>query len=167
MSILMDYINEYINGLHLDNKIRKCDMILPTEELAYKVLKMWNICSEKKRRSIRATAVTLTYENMAKKLKAIYIRSGNSASNNDNFDVNWCITLINHKIIPTKDQKMVTEAIIVSTFVTKVVIFQIGLSCSKAQIRKTTIKPEQKTNPFDKSEKVMSCLLSKRCVIRC
>ena len=52
---------------------------------------------------------------MAKKLKAIYIRSGNSASNNDNFDVNWCITLINHKIIPTKDQKMVTEAIIVST----------------------------------------------------
>ena len=40
MSILMDYINEYINGLHLDNKIRKCDMILPTEELAYKVLKM-------------------------------------------------------------------------------------------------------------------------------
>lgn len=48
-------------------------MILPTEELAYKVLKMWNICSEKKRRSIRATVVTLTYENMAKKLKAIYI----------------------------------------------------------------------------------------------
>lgn len=81
---------------------------------------------------------------MAKKLKAIYIRSGNSASNNDNFDVNWCITLINHKIIPTKDQKMVTEAIIVSTFVTKVVIFQIGLSCIRLKLGKLRLSRNRK-----------------------
>ena len=62
---------------------------------------------------------------------------------------------------------MGTEAIIVSTFVTKVVVFQISLSCSKAQIRKTTIRLEQKTNPLDKSEKVMSSVLSKRCIKRC
>ena len=45
-------------------------MILPTGLLAYKVFNSENI-SSKKKQLIRITAVTLTYENMTKKLKAL------------------------------------------------------------------------------------------------
>ena len=55
--------------------------------LAYKVFQNANISSEKKQ-LIRATAVTLTYENMTKQLNAICDSSGNSVNNNnDNFDI--------------------------------------------------------------------------------
>ena len=71
---------------HLNNKICQFDMVLPAEVLAYKDLNNANISSENKK-LIRATVVTLTYENMTKQLKAIYDSSGNSANSNDNFDI--------------------------------------------------------------------------------
>ena len=55
-------------------------MVSPTGALAYKVLNNADISSEKKQ-LIRATVVTLTYENMTKQLKAIYDRSANSSTN--------------------------------------------------------------------------------------
>ena len=65
---IVDYINEFER---LNNKIRQFDMILLTGILAYKVLNNTNISSEKEQ-LIRATVVSLTYENMKKQLKAIY-----------------------------------------------------------------------------------------------
>ena len=59
---IVDYINEFER---LNNKIRQFDMVLPTGVLAYKVLNNANISSEKKQ-LIRATVVSLTYENMTK-----------------------------------------------------------------------------------------------------
>ena len=59
---IVDYINEFER---LNNKIRQFDMVLPTGVLAYKVLNNANISSEKKQ-LIRATVVSLTYENMKK-----------------------------------------------------------------------------------------------------
>ena len=80
---IVDYINEFER---LNNKIRQFDMVLPRVVLAYKVLNNANISSEKKQ-LIRATVVTLTYENMTKQLKAMYDSSGNSVNSNDNFDI--------------------------------------------------------------------------------
>ena len=60
-------------------------MVLPNGVLAYKVLNNANISPEKKQ-LIRATVLTLTYENMTKQLKAIHDSSGNSVNSNDNFD---------------------------------------------------------------------------------
>ena len=57
---ILDYINEFER---LNNKICQFDMVLPTGVLAYKVLNNANISSEKKQ-LIRATVVSLTYENM-------------------------------------------------------------------------------------------------------
>ena len=74
---IVDYINEFER---LNNKIRQFDMVLPTGVLAYKVLNNANISSEKKQ-LIRATVVSLTYENMTKQLKAIYDSSANSSAN--------------------------------------------------------------------------------------
>ena len=74
---IVDYINEFER---LNNKIRQFDMVLPTGVLAYKVLNNANISSEKKQ-LIRATVVSLTYENMKKQLKAIYDSSANSSAN--------------------------------------------------------------------------------------
>lgn len=66
---------------------------------------------------MRATAVTLTYENMKKQLKAVHDSAGNDK--NDHFDINCeLIMVINHRIIPIGDQKKNTEAIIVSIFIT-------------------------------------------------
>lgn len=66
---------------------------------------------------MRATAVTLTYENMKKQLKAVYDSAGNDK--NDHFDIKCeLIMVINHRIIPIGDQKKNTEAIIVSIFIT-------------------------------------------------
>ena len=80
-------------------------MVLPKGVLAYKVLNNANISPEKKqliratvltltyenmtkqlKAIIRATVLTLTYENMTKQLKAIHDSSGNSVNTNDNFD---------------------------------------------------------------------------------
>ena len=61
-------------------------MILPTGLLAYKVFNSENI-SSKKKQLIRITAVTLTYENMTKQLKALYDNSGISVNNNDKFGI--------------------------------------------------------------------------------
>ena len=55
-------------------------MVLPTGALAYKVLNNADISSEKKQ-LIRATVVTLTYENMTKQLKPIYDSSAYSSTN--------------------------------------------------------------------------------------
>ena len=74
---ILDYINEFER---LNNKICQFDMVLPTGVLAYKVLNNANISSEKKQ-LIRAIAVSLTYENMKKQLKAIYDNSANSSGN--------------------------------------------------------------------------------------
>ena len=79
---IVDYINEFER---LDNKICQFDMILLAGVLRYKVLINTNISSEKKQ-LIRATVVTLTYENMTKQLKVIYDSFVNSVNNNDNFD---------------------------------------------------------------------------------
>ena len=70
---IVDYINEYER---LNNKICQFNMVLPTGVLAYKVLNNANIFSEKKQ-LLRATLVSLTYENMKKQLKAIYDSSAN------------------------------------------------------------------------------------------
>ena len=81
---MVDYITEFER---LNNKINQFHMILPTGVLACKFLKNANISSEKKQLRVRATVVTLTYENMTKQLKAINDSSGNSVNNNDNFDI--------------------------------------------------------------------------------
>ena len=74
---IVDYINEFER---LNNKIRQFDMVLPTGVLAYKVLNNANISLEKKQ-LIRATVVSLTYENITKQLTAIYDSSANSSAN--------------------------------------------------------------------------------------
>ena len=74
---IADYINEFEC---LNNKIRQFEMVLPTGLLAYKVLNNANISSEMKE-LIRASVVSLTYENMTKQLKAIYDSSANSSTN--------------------------------------------------------------------------------------
>ena len=73
---IVDHINEFER---LNNKIRQFDMVLPTGVLAYKVLNNANISLEKKQ-LVRATVVSLTYENITKQLKAIYDSSANSAN---------------------------------------------------------------------------------------
>ena len=74
---IVDYINEF---QCLNNKIRQFEMVLPTRVLAYKVLNNANISSEMKQ-LIRVTVESLTYENMTKQLKAIYVSSANSSTN--------------------------------------------------------------------------------------
>ena len=74
---IVDYINEFEC---LNNKIHQFDMVLPTGVLAYRVLNNANISSEKKQ-LIRATVVSLTYENMTKQLKALYDSTANSSTN--------------------------------------------------------------------------------------
>ena len=58
-------------------------MVLLTGVLTYKVLKNVNISSEQKQ-LIRATVVSLTYENMKKQLKVIY-------GNPSNLLLSWLI----------------------------------------------------------------------------
>ena len=55
------------------------------------------------------------------------------------FRVNLYIMLINHQIIPIKVQKMDTEAAMVPIVVTEIVVFQISLNRSQAQIQKAMI----------------------------
>ena len=74
---IVDCINEFEC---LNKKFCQFDMFSPTGVLAYKVLTSANISSEKKQ-LIRATVVSLTYENMTKQLKAIYDSSANSSTN--------------------------------------------------------------------------------------
>ena len=74
---IVDYINEFER---LNNKICQFNMVLPTGVLAYKVLNNANIFSEKKQ-LIRATVVSMPYENMKKQLKAMYDSSANSSTN--------------------------------------------------------------------------------------
>ena len=65
---IIDYINE---SERLYNEIKHYDMELPTEVLAYWVLKNANISNEK-HQLVRAMLTSLTYENMKKELKAIW-----------------------------------------------------------------------------------------------
>ena len=76
---IIDYINECER---LYNEIKHYDMELPTEVLAYWVLKNANISNEK-HQLVRAMLTPLTYENMKKELKAIYDSSINLASNDN------------------------------------------------------------------------------------
>ena len=79
---VVDYINEFER---LFNKRCQFDIILPIGVHQYKVLNKANIASEKKQ-WIRATVVTLTYENMIKQLNIIYDSFVNSVNDNDNLD---------------------------------------------------------------------------------
>ena len=79
---VVDYINEFER---LFNKTWQSDIILPIGVHQYKVLNKVNIASEKKQ-WIRATVVTLTYENMIKQLNIIYDSFVNSVNDNDNLD---------------------------------------------------------------------------------
>ena len=79
---VVDYINEFER---LFNKTSQSDIILPIGVHQYKVLNKVNIASEKKQ-WIRATVVTLTYENMIKQLNIIYDSFVNSVNDNDNLD---------------------------------------------------------------------------------
>ena len=134
---IVDYINEFE---HLNNKICQFDMVLATEVLTYKVLNSATISSEKKQ-LIRATVVTLTYENMTKQLKTIYDSPGNSVNSNDNFDIKCEPVYYANKSLDysIKDQKMDTEAIVTPIVVTEIVVFQTSLNSSYAQIQKTMI----------------------------
>ena len=76
---IIDYINEFER---LNNQIKHFEMKLPTGALAYKVLKNANL-SKEKHQLIRATIVSLTYENMKKQLKAIFESSTCSQSSED------------------------------------------------------------------------------------
>ena len=67
------------NGLY--NQIKRYDIELPTDVLAYHVLKNTNTSNEKQQ-LIRATLTSLTYENMKKILKTIYDSSINLSSYN-------------------------------------------------------------------------------------
>ena len=155
MSII-DYINEFER---LNNKIRQFDMVLPTRVLTYKVLNNPNIPSEKKQ-LIKATVVTLTYENMTKQLKTMYDSSGNSFNSDDNFDIERePVYYVNKWTI--KDQKMDTEVIVVPIVVTEIVVFQISLNNSRSQVQKTMINLGQKRNLLDKSGKVTCFLICK------
>ena len=79
---VVDYINEFER---LFNKTCQSDIILPIGVHQYKVLNKVNIASEKKQ-WIRATVVTLTYENVIKQLNIIYDSFVNSVNDNDNLD---------------------------------------------------------------------------------
>ena len=73
---IIDYINEFER---LNIQIKHFEMELSTGVLAYKVLKNANLSNEKQQ-LIRATVVSLTYENMKKQLEAIFDSSTSSQS---------------------------------------------------------------------------------------
>ena len=73
---IVDYLNE---SERLLNQIKHYDMELPTGVLAYRVLKNANI-THKKKKLVRGTLTSLTYESMKKQLKAIYDSSLESAT---------------------------------------------------------------------------------------
>ena len=70
------------------------------------------------------------------------------------FSVNLCIMLINRYIIPVKDQNMDTEAIVVPIVATEIVVFQISLNSSQAQIQKTMISGGRKQIRWTSQEKL-------------
>ena len=62
--------------------------------------------------------------------------------------------LINRYIIPVKDQNMDTEAIVVPIVATEIVVFQISLNSSQAQIQKTMINGGRKQICWTSQEKL-------------
>ena len=69
--------------------------------------------------------------------------------------------LLNSTIIPIKDQKMDTEAIMVSIVKTEIVIFQISLNSSQTQIQKTMMNGGRKQICWTSQEKLPVALICK------
>ena len=156
---IVDYINEFER---LNNKIRQFDMVLPTGLLAYKVLNNANISSEKKQ-LIRATVVTLTYENMTKQLKAIYDSSGNSVNSTDNFDIKCEPVYYVDKSLDYSHQgpKDGCRGIHGSNSRNRNSHFPNQFKQQSGSNSENYDKWGQKTNPLDKSGKVACCFIFK------
>ena len=156
---VVDYINEVER---LNNKIRQFDIVLPTEVVAYKVLNKANISSEKKQ-LVRATVVTLTYENMTKQLKAMYDSFGNSVNSNDNFDIKCETVHYANKSLDYSHQgsKDGYRGNCGSNSRNRNSDFANQFKQQSGSNSGKYDKWGQKTNPLDKSRKVTCCLICK------
>ena len=157
-------------------------MVLPKGVLVYKVLNNANISPEKKqliratvltltyenmtkqlKAIIRATVLTLTYENMTKQLKAIHDSSGNSVNSNDNFDnkcepVYYANKSLDYSHQAPKDGYRGSRGSNSRNRDSRFLNQFKKQSCSNSE---NYDKWGQKTNPLDKSGNVTCCLICK------
>ena len=105
---IADYINE---SERLNNQIKHYQMELLTGVLTYKVLKNANV-SNVKQQQIRATIVTLTYDNMKRQLKAIF-DSSIISTDSESIDIKFEPVFYVNKgtMVDIKIQKIVVEMV--------------------------------------------------------
>ena len=131
-------------------------MELPTGVLAYKVLKNANLSNEKQQ-LIRATVVSLTYENMKKQLKAIF-DSSTSSQSSGGIDIKSELVFYTSKTNDSESRKDNTNQYPKDSY-----RYRKFPSCrgrnnrQKQNARENYDQWGQRTNPLDKSGNILSC----------
>ena len=131
-------------------------MELPTGVLAYKVLKNANLSNEKQQ-LIRATVVSLTYENMKKQLKAIF-DSSTSSQSSGGIDIKSELVFYTSKTNDSESHKDNTNQYPKDSY-----RYRKSPSCrgrnnrQKQNARENYDQWGQRTNPLDKSGNILSC----------
>ena len=131
-------------------------MELPTGVLAYKVLKNANLSNEKQQ-LIRATVVSLTYENMKKQLKAIF-DSSTSSQSSGGIDIKSELVFYTSKTNDSESHKDNTNQYLKDSY-----RYRKFPSCrgrnnrQKQNARENYDQWGQRTNPLDKSGNILSC----------
>ena len=131
-------------------------MELPTGVLAYKVLKNANLSNEKQQ-LIRATVVSLTYENMKKQLKAIF-DSSTSSQSSGGIDIKSELVFYTSKTNDSESHKDNKNQYPKDSY-----RYRKFPSCrgrnnrQKQNARENYDQWGQRTNPLDKSGNILSC----------